>query len=86
MKKDLHYYGELMDGTVFDSSYERGEPIDFSLGQVIKGWTEGLQLMKEGAKYKFFIHPSLGYGARPRPKIPANSLLIFEVMSLEIIP
>ena len=85
-KVRVHYYGELMDGTVFDSSYERGDPAEFGLNQVIKGWTEGLQLMKEGANYKFFIHPSLGYGARPRPKIPANSLLIFEVMLLEIIP
>ena len=77
--------GTTMDGTEFDSSIKRGEPSEFGLTQVIKGWTEGLQLMKLGAKYEFFIHPKIAYGSRPRPTIPANSLLIFEVELLDII-
>ena len=81
----VHYVGKLMDGTEFDSSIKRGEPSEFGLTQVIKGWTEGLQLMKLGAKYEFFIHPKIAYGSRARPTIPANSLLIFEVELLEII-
>tara|TARA_Y100001970_G_scaffold31394_2_gene38992 strand:+ start:1257 stop:1949 length:693 start_codon:yes stop_codon:yes gene_type:complete len=81
----VHYIGRLIDGSVFDSSIERGEPTEFGLNQVIKGWTEGLQLMKVGAKYEFFIHPKIAYGARPRPTIPANSVLIFEVELLDII-
>ncbi|MBI88506.1 MAG: peptidylprolyl isomerase [Candidatus Marinimicrobia bacterium] len=81
----VHYVGRLIDGSVFDSSIERGEPTEFGLNQVIKGWTEGLQLMKVGAKYEFFIHPKIAYGARPRPTIPANSVLIFEVELLDII-
>ena len=80
----VHYVGKLMDGTEFDSSIKRGEPSEFGLMQVIKGWTEGLQLMKLGAKYEFFIHPKIAYGSRARPTIPANSLLIFEVELLEI--
>ena len=80
----VHYVGKLMDGTEFDSSIKRGEPSEFGLTQVIKGWTEGLQLMKLGAKYEFFIHPKIAYGSRARPTIPANSLLIFEVELLEI--
>jgi FKBP-type peptidyl-prolyl cis-trans isomerases 1 len=74
-----------MDGSEFDSSIERGEPTEFGLNQVIKGWTEGLQLMKVGAKYEFFIHPKIAYGQRARPKIPANSVLIFEVELLDIV-
>ena len=81
----VHYAGKLIDGTEFDSSYERGDPTEFGLNQVIKGWTEGLQLMKVGAKYEFFIHPNIAYGARPRPTIPANSVLIFEVELLDIV-
>ncbi|MBA64965.1 MAG: hypothetical protein CMG55_04100 [Candidatus Marinimicrobia bacterium] len=84
-KVKVHYVGKLMDGTEFDSSIERGEPTEFGLNQVIKGWTEGLQLMKVGSKYEFFIHPKIAYGSRPRPTIPANSLLIFEVELLDII-
>ena len=81
----VHYVGKLIDGTQFDSSYERGDPTEFGLNQVIKGWTEGLQLMKVGAKYEFFIHPKIAYGSRPRPTIPANSVLIFEVELLDIV-
>ena len=81
----VHYAGKLIDGSEFDSSYERGEPTEFGLNQVIKGWTEGLQLMKVGSKYEFFIHPKIAYGSRPRPTIPANSVLIFEVELLDIV-
>ena len=81
----VHYAGKLIDGTEFDSSYERGEPTEFGLNQVIKGWTEGLQLMKVGSKYEFFIHPKIAYDSRPRPTIPANSVLIFEVELLDIV-
>ena len=81
----VHYLGKLIDGSEFDSSYERGNPIEFGLSQVIKGWTEGLQLMKVGAEYEFFIHPKMAYGSRPRPKIPENSVLIFKVELLDII-
>jgi FKBP-type peptidyl-prolyl cis-trans isomerase len=81
----VHYHGTLLDGTVFDSSVERGEPISFPLNQVIPGWTEGLQLMKVGDKFKFEIPPDLAYGpASPSPKIPANSTLVFEVELLAI--
>ena len=84
-KVKVHYHGTLLDGTVFDSSVERGEPISFPLNQVIPGWTEGLQLMKVGDKFKFQIPSGLAYGpASPSPKIPANSTLVFEVELLEI--
>ena len=75
----VHYEGKLIDGTVFDSSYERGEPISFPLNRVIAGWTEGLQLMPVGSTYKLFIPASLGYGSRPSGPIPPNSTLIFKV-------
>ena len=81
----VHYAGRLIDGSEFDSSIERGEPSSFGLTQVIKGWIEGLQLMKVGSKFELFIHPKLGYGSRQKPNIPANSLLIFEIELLEII-
>lgn len=81
----VHYHGTLLNGTVFDSSVERGQPISFPLRRVIKGWTEGVQLMKVGDKFKFEIPPDLAYGsASPSPKIPANSTLVFEVELLGI--
>lgn len=80
----VHYHGLLIDGTVFDSSVVRGKPISFPLNQVISGWTEGLQLMVVGDKFKFFIPAELAYGNRATGKIPAGSLLIFEVELLDI--
>jgi len=75
----VHYEGKLIDGTIFDSSYQRGETISFQLNQVIPGWTEGLQLMSEGSTYELYIPSELGYGDRSIPGIPAGSVLIFKV-------
>lgn len=75
----VHYEGQLLDGTVFDSSIKRGEPISFGLNQVIPGWTEGLQLMAVGEKARLFIPSELGYGNRRVGNIPGGSLLIFDV-------
>jgi FKBP-type peptidyl-prolyl cis-trans isomerase len=80
----VHYHGTLTDGTVFDSSVERGQAIEFKLHQVIPGWTEGLQLMVVGEKRRLFIPASLGYGNRAAGAIPPNSALIFDVELLEI--
>ena len=82
----VHYKGTLIDGTEFDSSYKRGEPISFPLNGVIPGWTEGLQLMKVGGKTTFYIPQELAYGARPNPNgpIPPYAALIFEVELIEI--
>ena len=83
-KVTVHYHGSLIDGSVFDSSVQRGEAITFGLNQVIKGWTEGLQLMHVGDKYRFFIHPKLAYGARKIAAIPGNSALVFDVELIAI--
>jgi hypothetical protein len=81
----VHYEGKLLNGTVFDSSIARGEPISFPLNRVIPGWTEGLQLMKVGDKFKFEIPSNLAYGPNsPTPAIPPNSTLVFEVELLGI--
>jgi len=81
----VHYHGTLPDGTVFDSSVQRGQPATFPLNGVIKCWTEGLQLMKVGGKSKLVCPPELAYGDRsPSPKIPAGATLVFEVELLDI--
>ena len=79
-----HYRGTLIDGTQFDSSYDRGQPATFPLNGVIAGWTEALQLMSPGAKWRLFIPPELAYGERAQGPIPANSTLIFDVELIEI--
>lgn len=83
----VHYHGTLIEGTVFDSSVERKQPASFGVEQVIPGWTEALQLMKEGAKWKLYIPSDLAYGLSPRPGGPIgpNAVLIFEVELLEIL-
>ncbi|MDG3085672.1 FKBP-type peptidyl-prolyl cis-trans isomerase [Vibrio hannami] len=81
----VHYHGTLMDGTVFDSSVERGEPISFPLNKVIKGWQEGVQLMVEGQKVRLFIPSNLGYGKNGTGPIPPGATLIFDVELLEIL-
>jgi FKBP-type peptidyl-prolyl cis-trans isomerase FklB len=82
----VHYHGTTPGGEVFDSSVDRGEPATFGLNQVIKGWTEGVQLMKEGAKYKFFIPQELAYGANPRPGGPIKPYmpLVFEIELISV--
>lgn len=85
-KVRCHYEGRLTDGSVFDSSYQRGEPADFGLNQVIPGWTEGVQLMKEGAKYRFHIPYLLGYGERGAgASIPPYATLVFDVELIKVL-
>ena len=84
-KVRTHYSGKLIDGTEFDSSIKRGKPAEFPVKGVIKGWTEALQLMKEGGKWQLFIPSDLAYGERGNRSIPGNSALIFEVELLEIL-
>lgn len=82
---EVHYQGTLIDGSVFDSSIERGTPAKFPVNRVIPGWTEALQMMKVGGKWRLHIPAELAYGAQsPSPKIPANSVLVFEVELLSI--
>lgn len=83
----VHYEGSLLDGTVFDSSMQRGQPVTFQLNGVIPGWTEGVQLMQEGARYRFWIPGELAYGQNPPPNSPIgpNQTLVFEVELLEVI-
>ena len=83
-KVTVHYHGTLIDGTVFDSSVERGKPISFGLNQVIKGWTEGVQLMVEGEKRRLFIPADLAYGNNSAGKIPSGSTIIFDVELIAI--
>ncbi|MDO7085386.1 FKBP-type peptidyl-prolyl cis-trans isomerase [Pseudocolwellia sp. AS88] len=83
-KVKVHYHGTLLDGTVFDSSVDRNTPISFGLNQVIKGWTEGVQLMTVGDKFRFFIPSGLAYGDRPAGQITPGSTLIFDVELLGI--
>ena len=82
----VHYTGTLVDGSVFDSSVQRGEPAEFALDQVIPGWTEGIQKMTKGGKIKLYVPPQLAYGDDGRPGIPPGSTLIFEVELLDIKP
>ena len=85
-KVNCHYHGTLINGTIFDSSVQRGQPAAFPLNAVIKGWTEGVQLMGVGSKWRFFIPPHLGYGDRQvGPTIGPNSTLIFDVELLGIL-
>lgn len=81
---EVHYKGTLINGRVFDSSYKRGQTSSFGVNQVIPGWTEGLQLMKEGAKYEFVIPSNLAYGTMGNDVIPPNSTLIFEVELVKV--
>jgi FKBP-type peptidyl-prolyl cis-trans isomerase FklB len=83
-KVTVHYHGTTIDGVVFDSSVDRGKPATFGLNQVIPGWTEGLQLMKEGSKYTFYIPQGIAYGSRAQGKIEAFSTLIFEVELIKV--
>ncbi|WP_333664538.1 FKBP-type peptidyl-prolyl cis-trans isomerase [Acinetobacter guillouiae] len=86
-KVSVNYEGRLLDGTVFDSSFARNEAVEFQVSQVIQGWTEGLQLMKEGAKYRFFIPAKLAYGEiGAGDAIGPNSTLIFDVELLKVLP
>lgn len=83
-KVTVHYEGKLIDGKIFDSSYERGQTATFPLNGVIKGWTEGLQLMKEGSIYELYIPSELGYGDRGNQAIPGGSTLIFKVELIKV--
>ena len=82
----VHYTGTLVNGTVFDSSVQRGEPVEFQLGEVIPGWTEGLQKISKGGKIKLYIPPQLAYGDEGRQGIPPASTLVFDVELLDILP
>lgn len=83
-KVTVHYEGKLIDGKIFDSSIQRGQPITLGVNQVIKGWTEALLLMPVGSKWRLFVPPDLGYGSRANGQIPANAVLIFDVQLISI--
>jgi len=83
-KVEVLYTGKLIDGTVFDTTSEDNKPRQFDITRVVKGWTEGLQLMAEGSKFEFHIPPELGYGARDMSQIPGNSVLVFEVELIKV--
>lgn len=80
----VHYEGTLLDGTVFDSSFERGAPVVFSPDQVVPGWTEALQMMKPGDEWLLYVPPALGYGDNQAGAIPANSVLVFRLQVLDV--
>ncbi|KQQ49988.1 FKBP-type peptidyl-prolyl cis-trans isomerase [Pseudomonas syringae] len=80
-----HYHGTLIDGTVFDSSYDRGEPAEFPVGGVIAGWTEALQLMNAGSKWRLYVPSELAYGAQGVGSIPPHSVLVFDVELLDVL-
>ena len=80
-----HYHGTLIDGTVFDSSYERGQPAEFPVGGVIAGWTEALQLMNAGSKWRLYVPSELAYGAQGVGSIPPHSVLVFDVELLDVL-
>lgn len=80
-----HYQGELLNGNIFDSSYSRGAPSDFSLGGVIRGWQIGIPLFREGGKGKLIIPPDLGYGSRGQGSIPGNAVLVFDVELIRVL-
>jgi FKBP-type peptidyl-prolyl cis-trans isomerase len=80
----VHYHGTLIDGTVFDSSVDRGQPITYPLNGFVRGWQEALQLMKVGSKWKLFVPPTLGYGEHGSGKVPPNATMIFEMELLSI--
>lgn len=79
-----HYEGRFTNGKMFDSSYKRGAPLEVPVNKLINGWTEALQLMQEGDKWKLYVHPDLGYGERTVGQIPPNSVLVFELTLLEV--
>ena len=80
----VHYTGTLVNGTKFDSSVDRGEPTEFQVGQVVEGWTEGLQMMKVGDKWRLFLPPELGYKDKGKGPVPPHAVMIFEVELLEV--
>ena len=85
-KVTVNYRGKLLDGSEFDSSYSRGQPATFPVTGVIKGWQEALVLMRPGAKWTLYVPPELAYGPNPRPGIPGNSLLVFDIDVLSVKP